>query len=168
MNHFFVVAIIIVAGCVSSSAVFSQVPVHRAFTALSSEQVRSEFENYETKRKKCAPYERQGKKCAAISFSPEKPLNIPVQGIRGTELLTFRVSISTPRAQVREIGYEFGKVARQRTPADRADILDRLVTRMQEKPTAIVFVFKLIARPESSTSLPEFRFAIVNEEGGRR
>ena len=167
MNHLFFVAIIVVAGCLPSASVFSQVAVHGAFTGLSPEQVRSEFEDYEKKGKKCDQDKRQGKKCAAISFSSEKPLNIPVQGIRGAELLTFRVSISTPRSQVREIGYEFGKVARQRTPRDRADILDRLAIRMQKQPTTIVFVFKLIARADWSTSLPGFSFAIVNEGTGK-
>lgn len=167
MNHLFVVAIMTVAGCLPSAAVYSQVKVHRAFLGLSADKVRSEFADYEAKGKRCDQDERQGKKCAAISFSPEMPLNIPVQGIRGVELLTFRVSISTPRSQVREMGYQFGKVARQRTPADRADILDRLVVRMQENPTAIVLIFKLVAQPQSDTSLPSFGFAIENEKGGK-
>src|SRR5829696_1539486 len=168
MNHLFLIAIIVVAGCLPSASVFSQVAVHRAFTGLSPKQTRSEFEDYEKKGKQCSEDERQGRKCAAITFSAEKPLNIPVQGMRGgAELLTFRVSISTPRSEAREIGYEFGKLARQRTPADRADILDRLVVRMQENPTTIVFFFRLIAQPESDTSLPGFSFAIVNEVGSK-
>jgi hypothetical protein len=134
MNHLFAVAVIAIAGCLPSAAVFSQATVHRAFTALSSEQVRSEFEAYETKGEKCAQDEREFRKCAAISISPEKPLNIAVQGRQGTEFLTFRVSISTPRSQVREMGYAFGKVARGRTPADRADVFNQLVIRMQSSP----------------------------------
>ena len=167
MSHLFVVAIIVIAGCLPPAAVFSQAPVHRAFRGLSAQQVRSEFANYETKGKQCAQDQRQGKKCAEISFSAEKPLNIPVQGRQGAEWVTFRVRISTPLSQVREMGYEFGMVARQRTPADRADILDRLAIRMQEKPTTIVFVFRLIRRPEWETQLPGFTFAIMNEGGGK-
>jgi hypothetical protein len=167
MNHLFVIAIIVVAGCLPSAAVFSQAAVHRAFKGLSAQQIRSEFEAYETKGKQCAQDQRQGKKCAAISFSAEKPLNIPVQGRQGAEWLTFRVSISTPLSEVREMGYEFGKIARQRTPADRADIFDRLVIKMQEKPTTIVFVFRLIERPEPDTQLSGFTFAIMNAEDGK-
>lgn len=167
MNHLLFVAIMVFAGCLPSASVFSQVAVHRAFMGLSSKQVRSEFEDYETKGKQCAQDQRQGKKCAAISFSAEKPLNIPVQGRLGPEWLTFRVSISTPLSQVREMGYEFGRITRQPTPADRADVLDRLVIRMQEKPTTIVLVFRLIRRPEPDTQLPGFTFAIMNELGGK-
>lgn len=167
MNHLLLVTIIVVAGCLPSAAVFSQARVHRAFTGLSAEQVRSEFADYEARGRKCAQDERQGRKCAATGFPPEKPLNIPVQGMRGVEFLTFRVSISTPRSQVREMGYQFGKITRQPTPADRADILDRLVIRMQEQPTTIGFVFRLISQPDPDTPLPEFGFAIVNEGRGK-
>ena len=168
MKYLFFVAIIAVAGCLPWATVFSQARVHPALTGFSTAgEVRSEFETYEAEGKKCAQDERQGKKCAAISFSPEMPLNIPVQGRQGAEWLTFRVSISTPRSQVREMGYGFGKVARQRTPADRADILDRLVIRMQENPTTIVFVLRVIAQPDLDTSPPEFGFAIVNELNGK-
>ena len=65
------------------------------------------------------------------------------------------------------MGYQFGKVARQPTPADRADILDRLVIRMQENPNTIVFVFRLVAQPGSDTSLPGLGFASENEKGGK-
>jgi hypothetical protein len=149
------------------SPVAAQPRVHPAFAALTEPQVTSEFADYEAKGKKCAEDRARNKACAAVKFSPEQPLNIPMQGSLGGELLTFSVSIAPPKSQVRKFGYEFGLVARQRTPADRADVLRRLVARMQGDPSGITFTFKLIARRDWSESLPPFTFAIVNESGSK-
>jgi len=61
---------------------------------------------------------------------------------------------------VRRLGYQFGLLGTQ--PTDREDSLRRLITRMQEAPKTIVFTVRLIARQDWSTSLPLFRFALVN------
>lgn len=163
MNRLVIATILTLTGCLSSVTVYSQARVHPSFGALTEAQVREEFEEYEEKGKRCAQNEARGRSCAPISFSQEQPLNIPVQGMRGVEWVTFRVSISAPRSRVRELGYEFGKVARQRTPADRQDVLRRLTTRMSQTPKTIDFVFKLISPPDAGASLPELGFALVNE-----
>jgi hypothetical protein len=161
---YFSLAIAIFLACICcSSTVVAQATVHRAFRALSAADVRSEFEKYEELGKKCAQDEAKGKKCAPVTFSPEQPLNIPLQTTRGVEFLTFRASILVPRAEVRSLGYGFGKVARSRTPADRKDLLDRLILRMQNAPKTIVIGLKLVARRDWSTSLPELSFALMNE-----
>jgi hypothetical protein len=167
MTHFSLSVAILIACICSSSTVIAQVKTHPAFSALSANEVRSEFESYEEKGIKCAQDQAQGRKCAAVAFSPEQPLNIPLQTSRGVEFLTFRVSISTPRSEMRSQGYQFGKAARNHTPADRKDLLDRLILRMQNAPRTVVIVLKLVARRDWSTSLPELSFALVNEAQGK-
>ena len=165
---YFRLAIAIFFACIcSSSTVLAQATVHRAFRALSAEDVRNEFERYEEKGKKCAQVEAAGQKCAPVTFAPEQPLNIPLQTTRGVEFLTFRASISVPRSEVRSLGYRFGKVARSRTPADRKDLLDRLILRMRNAPNTIVIVLKLVARRDWSTPLPQLSYGLVNESQGK-
>ncbi len=164
----FSVSIAIFFACIcSASTVFAQATVHRAFRALSEKEVRSEFGKFEELGKKCAQVEAKGQKCAPVTFSPEQPLNIPLHTTRGDEFLTFRASILAPRSQVRSLGYGFGKVARSRTPADRKDILDRLISRMQDAPNTIAVVLKLVARSDWSTSLPPLSFGLLNENQGK-
>ncbi len=145
----------------------SQPNVHPAFTAPTAQQTRAAFEDYETKGAQCAKDRVRGRRCPAVMFSPEQPLNIPVQTVRGVELLTFRVSISTPQAQIRWMGYRFGLLGTRRTPDDREDSLRRLITRMQEAPKTITFTVKLIARQAWETTLPTFSFALVNRNQQR-
>jgi hypothetical protein len=146
---------------------FSQPKLHPFFNGLSEQQVRSEFADYEAQGKKCADDEAKGRKCTPVSFSTEQPLNIPLEGQRGVDVLTFRASILTPRSLVRSLGYKFGTVARQRTPADREDFLSRLVVRSKDAAKEIVIVIKLASRSDWSTSLPELSFALVNEAGAK-
>lgn len=145
----------------------SQPRVHPAFTGLSESEVRSEFGEYEAKGKKCAEDEAKGRKCEPVSFSAEQPLNIPLAGVRGVDVLTFRAVVLTPRSLVRSLGYKFGTVARQRTPADREDFLSRLVVRSKDAAKEIVIVVKLVSRSDWSTSLPALSFALVNEGGAK-
>jgi hypothetical protein len=130
---YFVLSLFIFSTCAfSAPPALSQSNVHPAFSSLTPEQVRAEFEGYEAKGAQCAKDRARGRRCTAIAFSPEQPLNITVQSVRGVELLTFRISISTPRAQIRLIGYQFGVLGTQRTPADREDSLRRLLRGCRE------------------------------------
>lgn len=163
MKLYFLAALMVAGLTFLATPVFSQDRVHPAFTGLSEQQVQKEFADYEAKGKKCAQEEARGRKCVPVSFSVEQPFNVPVQGTRGVELLTFRVGISVPRSQVRRLGYQFGILGRERTPADREDLLKRLITRMKDEPQEILVVVKLVSRSDWSTSLPNLSFALVNE-----
>jgi hypothetical protein len=165
MKYLFIVAVVTVLTVTSTG--FSQTRVHPAFIALTASQVRSEFDSYEEKGKRCAQDQARGRRCAPVSFSPEQPFNIPVQTDRGQQFLTFRASIDTPRSEVRLLAYQFGKVWRSRTAADRNDVLNRLIARMQNSPQAVAVTLKLISRRDWSTPVPELSFALVNEAGGK-
>ena len=141
--------------------------VHPLFTSLSEADVRKEFGDYEEKGKRCAQEQTRGRRCAAVSFSAEQPLNLPVQTARGVDLLTWRVGLSAPRSVVRSFGYKFGLVARQRTPADREDFLKRLVTRFSGSPREILISVKLVARSDWGSELPELSFELINPNGAK-
>jgi hypothetical protein len=127
---------------------------HRLFQPLTENDVRTAFATYEAKCK-------NGEK---IKFGMESPIDFPVQKVRGVEALRFNVGIMPPISQVQKWGYEFGKLGRARTEADKESILKRLVERMKEAPRVIPFYATIESRSDWSTSV-NVSFALVNENG---
>lgn len=166
MKYLCFATLVVTIAALAPSA-FAEDRVHPLFRGFTEQQALSEFNDYEAKGKKCAQDRAQGRTCAPVRFSVEQPLNIPLQGTRGVEVLTFRVGLTTVRSLVRKAGYEFGLVARSRTPADRADFLRRLIARSPEEPRAIVIAVKLASRSDWSNPLPELGFALVNEANSK-
>lgn len=133
---------------------FAQESPHRLFRPLAENEVRTAF----------AAYEAKGKSGEKVRFGLEMPIEFPVQNVRGVEVLRFNVGIMPPISQVQKWGYEFGKLGRARTEADRESFLRRLIERMKDAPQVIPFYATIESRSDWSTSV-NVSFALVNENG---
>jgi hypothetical protein len=167
MKAFLLTALVVATVFILATPAFSQDRVHPLFKGLSESQVRAEFADYEAKGKKCAQDRARSRTCSPVTFMVERPLNVPLQGTRGVELLTFRVGISSPRSLVRSLGYEFSTAAHQWSAADREDLLRRLVARFSGDPQEVLIALKLVSRSDWTTSLPDLDFELMNEAGAK-
>jgi hypothetical protein len=158
--------LVVIVAAVAPSA-FAEDRVHPLFRGVTEQQALSEFNDYEAKGKKCAQDRARNRTCAPISFWVEQPFDVPLSGPRGVELVGFRVGITTARALVRSAAYQFGLVARSRTPADRAEFLRRVIARSQDEPQEIAIVVKLVSRGNWSDSLPTLGFMLVNQDNAK-
>lgn len=135
------------------TASFAQANPHPIFLPLTENQVRITFAAYETK----------GRRGDAVQFGLEKPIEFPVQGVRGIEVLKLNVGVMPPISQVKKLGYEFGKLGRARTPEEKEAFLKRLVERLKNAPQVIPFYATVQSRSDWSTSL-DVTFQLVNEQ----
>ena len=132
---------------------FAQEKPHPLFLPLTEERVRTTF----------AEYEAKGKRGEKVKFGLERPVEFPVEVARGVEVLKFKVAFMPLISQVRKSGYEFGKLGRSRTAADREAVLKRLIERMKNSSEVIPFNTTLESRSDWSTSV-KVTFALVNEK----
>src|SRR5262249_21115115 len=89
----------------------TQVTVNKIF-AVTEKDLRQAYDDYEAK----------GEKKQTVSLGQKQSLFVTAQtSTGGTETLKLTVMFLSPLDQARNKGYQFGLVAKQRTPEDRKD-----------------------------------------------
>jgi len=109
--------------------------VNPRFT-ISVDQARKAFDDFELK----------GEKGDKINLGEVHSVNVTAQGPQGPlpTQQTLSLRFLPPLDQARKFGYEFGLVAKNRTPADRKDFEDRIVQRIVDHSNQAVFIVKLL------------------------
>ncbi len=116
-------------------------------------------------------YVPRGERNQSVVFGDQKTLNVTATDSFNpsrTENLKLTITFLPPIAQARKRGYEFGKVARGRTPEDQRAVETRAVNGIREKGgSEILFNVKLQAPGNENSVLPRINFLMVNSEGRR-
>ncbi len=143
----------------SSKAVASQTleSPHPSFL-VTPDQVRKAFDEGELR----------GENNQTISVGEEHSVNVVAQNpLGGTENLKLRVLFLSPLDQARAKGYEFGLVAKNRTPADRKDFEDRAVSTTTIGSNEVRFRLFLQQPKNADANIPSITFELVNQDGKR-
>lgn len=150
------------AATMSKAQTFSSAPhpspatkVINAKFVVSAIQVRKAFDEYELK----------GEKNLKVSVGEDHSLGVTAQGPFNPQSLTLSVNFLSSVDQARKFGYEFGLVAKNRTPADRKDFEDRLVGRILEQSNQAAFIVKLLPVPSPDLNVPSISFALLDQNG---
>jgi hypothetical protein len=130
--------------------------VHPKFV-INADQARKAFDEYELK----------GEKQQKVMIGETQSLKVTVQGPAKPESLTLSVVFMSPLSQARKYGYDFGLVAKTRTPADRKDFEDRMLERVLRRSNQVVFVVRLLPVPGSDTNVPPISFELLDQAGNR-
>jgi len=116
-------------------------------------------------RKAFDDYELKGEKDLKVSIGEQQTSSVTVQGPLNVQSLTLSINFLSPLDQARKFGYEFGLVAKNRTPADRKDFEDRIVKRIVDQSSQAVFVVKLIPVPDADLNVPSISFTLLDFDG---
>lgn len=131
--------------------------VNPAFV-VTEDQVRKAFDEAELR----------GENNQTISVGEEHSANVVAQNpLGGTENLKLSVLFLSPLDQARAKGYEFGLVAKNRTPADRKDFEDRAVTTTTAGSNEVRFRLFLQQPKNADANIPSITFELVNQDGKR-
>lgn len=130
---------------------------HPAFL-VNEDQVRKAFDDAELR----------GEKQQGISVGEEQSINITARDQLGRlENLKFSVLFLTPLEQAKAAGYAFGLVARDRTPADRKEFEDRVISRIAAHSNEVAFRVFLQQPTNEDATIPSISFRLVNVNGTR-
>jgi hypothetical protein len=125
---------------------------------VTADQVRKAFDEAELR----------GENNQTLSVGEEHSANVVAQNpMGGTESLKLRVLFLSPLDQARAKGYEFGLVAKNRTPADRKDFEDRAVTTTTAGRNEVRFRLFLQQPKNADANIPSIAFELVNQDGKR-
>jgi hypothetical protein len=130
--------------------------VHPKFV-ITADQARKAFDEYALK----------GEKQQKVQIGEVQSLKVTAQGPNKPEILTLSVVFMSPLEQARKYGYDFGLVAKNRTPADRKDFEDRMVERIVRQSNQVAFVVRLLPVPNSTINVPQISFGLLDHEGKR-
>ena len=110
--------------------------------------------------------ELKGERKENISIGEEQSLNVTAQtGLNQAVPLKLRVEFLSPLDQARQSGYEFGLVARDRTPADRKSHEDAVIKRIVQNSNRATFMVRLLPVPDPDLNLPIISFSLVDWNG---
>jgi hypothetical protein len=130
--------------------------VHPKFV-INADQARKAFDEYELK----------GEKQQKVTTGETQSLKVTAQSPTKPVSLTLSVVFMSPLSQARKHGYDFGLVAKNRTPADRKDFEDRMVARVVQQSNQAMFVVRLLPVPDSDTNVPSISFELLDQAGNR-
>lgn len=122
---------------------------------VSESQVRKAFDEYELK----------GEKVLKVNIGEQHTLGVTAQGPLNSQSLSLSVNFLSPLDQARKFGYEFGLVAKTRTPADRKDVEDRMVGRIVQQSSQAAFMVKLLPVPSPDLDVPSISFTLLDQDG---
>jgi hypothetical protein len=110
--------------------------------------------------------ELRGEHQQNISIGEEHSLNVIGQtALNQAVTLKLSVKFLSPLDQARQFGYEFGLVAKHRTPADRKDYEDRMVSGIVQNSNLAAFIVKLLPLPDPDLNLPTVSFSLIDRNG---
>ena len=118
-------------------------------------------------RKAFDEYEARGEKGQQVGIGEKQTLTVVAQGSHGPENLKLTILFLPPLAQARQKGYEFGLVAKQRTPADRKDFEDTALKMIIQESNNVAFRVWLDQPKDSSATAPTLSFHLLDKVGQR-
>jgi hypothetical protein len=125
---------------------------------VTPDQVRKAFDDAELR----------GENKQGINLGKEASINVTAKDQLGKlENLKFSVLFLTPLGQARADGYEFGLVAKGRTPADRKDFEDRSVSRIAAHNNEVTFKVFLQRPSNEDATIPPITFILLDAKGNR-
>lgn len=140
----------------TSNAPSPQESVNPIF-AVTQDQLHKAFDEYETK----------GENGQQVSVDEKQTLNVSVQDSHGSETLKLTILFLPPLEQARQKGYEFGLVAKHRTPADRKDFEEVSVKTIMQGSNDVTFRVWLDQPKDDNATIPTISYQLLDKDGQR-
>jgi hypothetical protein len=118
-------------------------------------------------RKAFDAYELLGEKNQKVTVGQRLTASIPVLGQDEAEPLTLAVLFLPPLAQAGVAGYKFGRVAKQRTAADRKAVEDLAISTVIQKANEVTFSVFLDQSQNQNAAVPPISFELLSADGSR-
>jgi hypothetical protein len=135
----------------------TQPSVHKIF-AVTDKDLRQAYDDYEAK----------GEKQQTVSLGQKQSLFLTAQTFTGgTETLKLTVMFLSPLDQARGRGYQFGLVAKQRTPEDRKDSENASISLIRGDINQVAFRVWLDQPKDPNASLPSVSYELIDKDGNR-
>jgi len=135
----------------------TQESVNKIF-AVTEKDLRQAYDDYEAK----------GEKQQTVSLGQKQSLFVTAKTFTGgTETLKLTVMFLSPLDQARDRGYQFGLVAKQRTPDDRKDSENASISLIRGDMNQVAFRVWLDQPKDPNASLPAISYELINKDGNR-
>ena len=113
-------------------------------------------------------YEAKGEKQQTVSLGQKQSLFLTAKTITGgTETLKLTVMFLSPLDQARGKGYQFGLVAKTRTPEDRKDSEKASISLIRAAMNQVAFRVWLDQPKDANASLPSVSYELIDKDGNR-
>jgi len=135
----------------------AQASVNKTF-AVTEKDLRQAYDDYEAK----------GEKQQTVSLGQKQSLFVTAKPIMGgTETLKLTVMFLSPLDQARGRGYQFGLVAKTRTPEDRKDSEKASISLILAAMNQVAFRVWLDQPKDPNASLPSVSYELIDKDGNR-
>jgi hypothetical protein len=119
-------------------------------------------------RKAYDSYEAKGEKNQTVSLGQKQSLFVTAKTITGgTETLKLTLMFLSPLDQARNKGYQFGLVAKTRTPEDRKAVEKAVISLIRADMNQIAFRVWMDQPKDPNASLPSISYELINKDGQR-
>ena len=124
------------------------------FTAT-QDQLRKAFDDYELK----------GEAGQKVGLGESQSLSVLAQGSHGAETLKLTILFLSPVEQAKSKGYEFGLVAKQRTPDDRKDVESSSIATIMSGSGEVNFRVWLEQPKDADAAIPAISYKHLDKDG---
>lgn len=125
--------------------------------AVTQEQLRKSFDDFESK----------GENNQQVSVGEKQTLTVVARGSNDTESLKLTVMFLPPIEQAGDKGYQFGLVAKSRTPDDRKDFENTSLTTIMNNRNQVTFRVWLDQPKDPNAAIPPISYQLLDKDSQR-